>query len=231
MKQLQLLFFALLFTVVGSAQVSGFWKVIKVMVGDQEMTPVAKWFDLQSGTVESGNGGVINIRGSYQLNDKQLLFTNEAGEADPFGSFQVSFTDKDQSTNSMIWQRKEGDRMVNVFLRKVKARPLAPWDQLVGNWTVTAFSESETELPAMISSLKDNTFFFRWDRIFIQNGHPVVEGNHTGIWQIHGHRPELRLLSNQGDDNDQRWQIEFKDEATMEWSSPGTAGKIILKRQ
>ena len=49
-----------------NAQIQGLWGVDKVAVGEEEMTPVAKWFDLKdSGRCLGGNGGVINARADY----------------------------------------------------------------------------------------------------------------------------------------------------------------------
>ncbi len=46
LKTLTTLFFMLCWSVVSFAQLTGLWQVDEVLVGDERMTPVAKWFDL-----------------------------------------------------------------------------------------------------------------------------------------------------------------------------------------
>ena len=90
-QQFYLLLILSLFHTYLPAQITGLWEVEKVKVGEQEMTPVAKWFDLKEGNrLHSGNGGVRNTLGAWNYNSEnsELLFQNEQGKADEMGAFQ-----------------------------------------------------------------------------------------------------------------------------------------------
>lgn len=48
------------------AQATGLWEVTKVIVGQEEMTPVAKWTQInKDGTFETGNGWLQNGNGTW----------------------------------------------------------------------------------------------------------------------------------------------------------------------
>ena len=59
----------------------GMWTVIKVMVGNRELTPTAKWFKYEStGKITGGNGNIQNLNGAYTFDreNKDFLYS-EAG--------------------------------------------------------------------------------------------------------------------------------------------------------
>jgi hypothetical protein len=66
----------------------------------------------------------------------------------------------------------------------------------------------------------EQTIFLRWDRRYIaRNG--IMGNNQSGVWHIHAHRPELRLISDQGDANDSAWDLSFEGD-TMTWKERDT---------
>ncbi len=191
------------------AQITGRWKVDRVMVGSEVMTPVAKWFEINledssgvqhSGSLLSGNGGLINTRGSWSFNaaHHELLPSNELDETDPYGPFKVKF---DQG--NMIWHRIEEEQEVSVSLVKVEEIPLAPWDQIVGFW-----KDSE-----------NHKWFIRWDRVYIRRSATDNQIVETGIWHINGHRPELMLINDQAGSPKKKWNIQFDGSDQMLWQS------------
>lgn len=185
------------------SQVGGLWEVEKVSVGSEQMTPVAKWFDLRDNQrLYSGNGGVRNTLGKWDFDEEQqkLLFYNEQGQPDEMGPFLVKV-----DSEKMQWKRVEEGQNVLVELRRTLEKPLAPWDEIVGFWKVL---EPE-KLPGAPKEI-----FIRWDRMYI---FIFEDSRQRGVWHVDGHRPLLRLLSDEGDDFDQTWHIEFPEPDQLIW--------------
>jgi hypothetical protein len=92
------------------AQVEGLWEINKVTVGDQTMTPLAKWTRINSDfTYQSGNGWLQNSEGNWTFDKSlnQFLPIEKNGIVDDFGPFEVEII-KDH----MTWTRIEaGDEV------------------------------------------------------------------------------------------------------------------------
>ena len=210
-----LLFFILItWSTIISAQnnpLTGYWKVETVTVGQDNMTPVAKWFHLgPTGDLQGGNGGNINLFGTWQSSaGADLLFTNQQGEADPAGPFAVEWNGPE-----LILQREEEGQAIKVILEAFEPTdwPMAPWDRITGAWQVVGqdqMSENET--------VDYNTAFFRWDnQVLFNRGNDGVRV-WTALWRINAHRPQLELARRGGDSSIISWNIEFKDEQ-MIWT-------------
>lgn len=184
------------------AQFAGLWTVEEVKVGTEMMTPVAKWFQFEKDeSLSSGNGGVRNMIGSYELNEERGIveFRDENGQADPMGPFTYKVEGE-----GMKMERQEEGQAVVVVLKRAANIPLAPWDEMVGYWTF-----SEGEAPGKMQSI-----FIRWDRRFVAD---TPEGRKRGIWHIDGHQPILRLISDAGDAEDSRWTFEFLSKTQLKW--------------
>ncbi len=163
----------LIIPLLGISQLNGIWEVIEVKVGEETMTPQSKWFEFRiDGSLYGGNGGVINTRGTHKVDNQQVYILNERGEDDGYGPFAVV----DKSDSSMLWSRIEEGSEVKIVLRSIETIPLAPWDEIVGQWKVEE---------------KEEGYLFRWDKFFIHN---YGEERKWGIWHMHAHKPELRLM-------------------------------------
>ncbi len=196
-----------------SAQIQGLWGVDKVAVGEQEMTPTAKWFELkETGRCLGGSGGIINSRTSYDWDETtlELTFTDDISGVDEFGAFTVEY-----SNSGMIWQREENGQLVSVYLSRIVERPLAAWDKIAGMWTLDL-----EDLPGEEqSALPFENLFFRWDHIVIVNRRIEGKDAQRGIWQIDGHRSSLWLVFDDSDHGlgNSHWDITFEN------------GKLLLK--
>ena len=173
------------------AQIVGMWEVIEVNVGEDVMTPQSKWFQFKGdGTLYGGNGGVINTRGTYEIEDLQISVLNEKGQDDGYGPF----TFEHSSDSTMLWSRLEDGALVKIKLKVADMIPMAPWDKLVGHWKIGG---------------KEETYFFRWDKFFVHRS----EGKETwGIWHMHAHKPELRLMYFEEGKEDDLWTYIFADD-------------------
>ena len=113
-------------------RLTGLWLVEKVKVGNEIMTPDAKWTRLNSdGTEESGNGGFRHSYGKWEYDEftKELLITTKNGLDDPFGAFYV-----DLKKDKMIWSREEEGMNVVVTLSQIEKLPETYRDRLLGLW-------------------------------------------------------------------------------------------------
>ena len=177
---------------------AGLWAVDRVLFGQEFVTPVAKWFQInEDGTVTGGNGGLININGTWsEVKESHALFIDQYGVEDPMGPFKVEI-----AGDTASWSRLEEGTLVTVVLYRAESLPDAPWDMCVGSWNL-ADDEAEESL------------FMSWDRTFRSS---TKSGNQSGVWHIAAHNPRLTLYTRDGQTS--IWTIEFPDKMTMTWSS------------
>ena len=211
----------LLFFVISHAQIEGRWLVTQVLVGEEELTPVSKWFQFESDNqLLSGNGGVLNTRGTWQFDENQqtLLFFNQNGEEDEYGGFSLNW---DGDGLSLV--REEDGVEVSVFLEQTSEIPLAPWDEIIGLWK-RVDQKGEDLTNGLIESI-----LIRWDRVFAIT---EVDNNekHFGIWHVHGHRSELSLLSGKGDAFDSKWTFEFDGPDIMIWKEMDNNMEVVFEK-
>lgn len=216
-------------TSLGPSLIVGLWEVTEVTVGADRLAPTAKWFEfLADGTLSSGNGWVQNYFGSFNYDeDTQELLQASQGVVDEYGAFKVNI-----EGTSMIWQRSEDGQPVKVTLIKTDKKPLAPWDLLVGRWSIDKAEGVDPETGVVKSeySMRPGAYSFRWDREYqkFDENNQQIE---TGIWQIGAHAPVITIISNDGKPSI-KWEIEFIDDQ-MIWTQKGGAEtmKVYLKKE
>lgn len=200
-------------------QITGLWEVIEVQVGGENLTPIAKWFEFyESGRLVGGNGGITNLRGSFNYDQyNQTLDQLDGGQKDPYGSFKVTLS---EDGKSMSWSRFEDGIKVSVSLQRIAEKPLAPWDKITGKW-VNEKAEGvdiETKEVKSIYNMELNSYYFGWDgryRKFDKDDNRIE----TGIWHIEAHTPRLLLINNAGNTKVD-WWIEIKEDS-MTWLKEG----------
>jgi len=204
----QFTFILLLFATSIHAQITGDWEVTSVQVGEESMTPVAKWFSFQKdGTYTGGNGWLQNDAGQYTFDNKANTLTLLGDE---YGPFTLQKTDSD-----LQMQRTEEGMNVTVQLVPMTKKPKAPWDQLVGNWSLT---KAPDDFPFQ-------SIFMRWDRLLVAQ--KKDEARHYAYWYVHPHRSELRLLNDGGDIANSYWDFTFEGN-TMTWQERGGRGRTVV---
>ena len=88
--------------------VIGFWEVEVVEVGEENMTPVAKWFKINTdGTYQAGNGWLQNGQGNWNYDAENKIYssTDSLDIADEFGGFSVSFHNEKMVTPTLFLLR------------------------------------------------------------------------------------------------------------------------------
>ena len=141
----------------------GLWIVKSVQVGEQEMTPNARWTRFNADfTQESGNGRFEHSYGTWSLNPEtsELSIQNTNGLEDLYDPFKVTI-----NQNEMTWERAEEGQNLTVNLERSTKLPETYGDKLLGLWQLVNaagngeyFSESKT--PTI------ENIHFRWDKRF-----------------------------------------------------------------
>jgi len=181
----------------------GLWEIKTVTVGEEMMTPVAKWTRINAdGSFQSGNGWLQNSSGSWNYDVHTQIYSSidSLDVADEFGGFKVSF-----ESENMIWERLEEGMNVKVLLEKISTLPKSTADHLEGLWELTEISESGNSLTDEMFKDGQPKIHFRWDRIYVFIS-PEGERS-TGYWHIHGHRPEITLLPHSADEQAESWSV------------------------
>lgn len=210
--------------------IDGLWLMSKVTVGDQEMTPVAKWTEIYpDGTYESGNGWLKSSEGTWIFQETEQTFspTETNGLADPYGAFEIAFP---QSNNgeSMTWTREEEGIIVEVTLSRIDERPKAPADKVQGLWDLTAaVKDGEDAMPSFDPN-NQHYIFIRWDKIYVERS---AEGTRrTGYWHMNAHSPEITLMSHNSDENPQTWSLTFDGAQSLKMTGLSESNReTILK--
>lgn len=189
----------------------GLWLMEHVQIGDQEMTPVARWTRiLADGTYESGNGWLKSSEGTWTYNetDKAFLPKETNGITDPYGAFTVQ-----PSEDGMTWSRVEDGMEVVVTLKPIDELPKAPSDNVQGLWDLVDAAEGEASALERIDPDGAHYLFIRWDRIYIERD---AEGNRgSGYWHMDGHNPVMTLLSHQERQEPQSWNVSFDQQDNL----------------
>ena len=185
------------------SSIEGLWVINKVKVGDQIMTPNARWTRFHADfTQESGNGWLQHSYGTWNLNPEtnELSITNTNGIDDPEEPFKVVL-----KNDTMTWVRNEGGQNVEVTLERATHLPETYGDKLFGLW-------------GLKEAIGDGTYFgknsnvggyihFRWDKRFVIQSE---KGRINGVYNVNGHKPEVEFIP-YGDINRNFWNIEFND--------------------
>lgn len=188
-----LLYFIFLFTIISNCTaqqgIEGLWVVQSVLVGEEEMTPNARWTRFNADfTQQSGNGWLQHSYGSWSLDSAtdELSVINTNGLNDPNGPFKVSI-----QSDKMEWKRTEEGQEVTVLLTKANQLPPTFADQLLGLWELEATTGNSSYFPSSEDESAKVVLLFRWDRRFMTSS---KEGRINGVYNVHGHKAEVEFI-------------------------------------
>lgn len=169
--------------------INGLWVVNSVKIGEEEMTPNARWMKFDADfTQQSGNGWLQHSIGTWSLNPdtNELSIENTNGLTDLNEPFLMTL-----GQNEMIWERTEEGQNIKVTLVRSSELPKTYGDNLFGLWKL---EESIGEGDFFTASKNTNTFdnlFFGWDKRFVIRSE---KGRINGVYNVHGHKPEVELI-------------------------------------
>jgi len=178
--------------------IEGLWVVKLVQVGDQEMTPNARWVRFNADSTHlSGNGRFSHSYGTWSLDkENRLSFVNINGLKDSYEPFD--FTMKD---DTMYWSRTEEGQEVKVTLARADQLPETYGDQLLGLWHL-----EEAKGKGMYAQQPGDYIFLRWDKLFIIG---TSQGRVRGVYHVNGHKPELELIPYSDELDRNFWSVEY----------------------
>lgn len=200
-KYLIILIFGTLVLPSSAQNIVGLWKVVNVNVGDEIMTPVAKWTRInEDGTYQSGNGWLQNAEGVWTLESGLFAASAINGLKDEFGAFTLEVTGAE-----MEWVRNEDGAEVVVSLKRIEELPKSTADGIVGLWSLSSILENDEDITNEFDPDRRHYLFIRWDRIYRER---TSENERvTGYWHINGHRPDVTLLSHETGRDAETWRV------------------------
>ena len=173
--------------------INGLWLVTKVIMGEDEMTPIARWMRFNADSTQtSGNGWLQHSEGSWSVNkNNQLTVTNTNGLLDAAEPFAVKFEGE-----KMIWSRTEEGQDVQVFLERIEQIPSSEGNRLMGLWKIESIAIDNEDVTTTLNPDNNATLFLRWDNVYVFENYP--QGKIYGVYKVHGHKPEIQMV-NYGD--------------------------------
>lgn len=186
--------------------IEGLWEVEVVTVGEETMTPQAKWTRFNKDhSQESGNGWYKHSVGTWNLDTEtqQLKIINTNSYKDPADPFVVKL-EKDK----MTWTRTEEGMLVEVQLKRIESLPQTPEDQLMGVWDLEKVSVDGIDSTKVYDPNQNWYMFISWDKRFRIRNTP--KGLISGVYQVHSHKPQLNLFIYGDSIKYQSWNFEIK---------------------
>lgn len=170
--------------------INGLWMVTKVKMGDEDMTPIARWMRFNADSTQtSGNGWLQHSEGTWNLNkNNQLTVTNTNGLLDTAEPFNVKFENE-----NMIWSRDEIGQPIEVTLERTNKIPTSEANKLYGLWKFDTIFESGKEISDSLNLSKKAMLFLRWDHTYELRNYP--RGELYGIFKTHAHRHQIDMVS------------------------------------
>ncbi|TDQ27581.1 hypothetical protein [Tenacibaculum caenipelagi] len=165
----------------------GLWLVEKVKIGNEEMTPNARWVNFKKDSTQtSGNGWFQHSFGAWKLKGSLLSIENKNGISDTAEPFNVELKDE-----TMKWSRIEDGENVVVLLKRINKIPTSKGNELLGLWKLKSNNFNDN---GNINKVDDeSTLFLKWDNTYVQQN--SSEKKEFGIYKIHGHKPELQMVN------------------------------------
>lgn len=195
----------------------GLWLVEKVSMGDQSMTPVARWMKFNTDNTQvSGNGWLQHSYGTWSLKESQLSVEDTNGIQDNTDPFTVEIQE-----SSMTWKRDEGGQEVTVSLKRIDALPQSEGNKLVGLWKLISSIDNGNDVTAIVNPDEKSMLHLRWDNTYVQ--HNMPKGKKYGAYKIHGHKPEIQLVNYGNESKFSFWSFSIQNEQLILTSTDKTS--------
>jgi uncharacterized lipoprotein NlpE involved in copper resistance len=184
----------------------GMWLVEKVSMGEQFMTPIARWMRFNSDNTQvSGNGWFQHSYGTWSLENNQLSVEDTNGINSNPDPFSVEIQE-----NTMTWTRIEDGQEVIVSLKRTDQLPQSGGNKLKGLWKLTSATDDGNDITAVLNPDQKSMLHLRWDNTYVQ--HNMPQGKNYGVYKIHGHKPEIQLVNYGNESKFSFWSFEFAEE-------------------
>ncbi len=170
------------------------------------MTPNARWARFNSDfTQESGNGRFQHSYGTWSLNPKsnELTIKNLNGLDDLNAPFMVTM-----GQNQMFWERTEEGQNMKVTLVRSSKLPETYGDRILGLWNLESVTGNGNYFKETEKKETNAYIFFRWDKKFVIQSE---KGRINGVYNVHGHKPEVELIPHGDQVKRDFWEIQFEE--------------------
>ncbi|NQX92927.1 MAG: hypothetical protein HRT74_12540 [Flavobacteriales bacterium] len=188
--------------------IEGLWLIESVKVGNEDMTPNARWTRFNADhTQESGNGKFEHSHGTWAFDPacKELSIVNTNGLEAPYDPFKVSV-----SKERMTWERVYVGQAMTIDLVRTNKLPETHGDQLLGLWRLEELTGTGKYFGNADQTNSNSFVFFRWDKRFVIQSDL---GRINGVYNVHGHKSEVELIP-YGENLDRDfWDIKFEEDA------------------
>lgn len=195
-----------------TSTIEGLWFVKSVKVGEEEMTPNARWTRFNADlTQESGNGRFQHSYSTWMLHSEssELFIKNANGIDDLSDPFKVLM-----NQNEMIWERTEEGQNIKVLLERSSQLPETYGDKILGLWSLESVIGDGNYFEPSDKNETKEYIFFKWDKRFIIESE---KGRINGVYNVHGHKPEVELIPYGDQFKRDFWKILFdKNHITLE---------------
>ncbi|MFK8006904.1 MAG: hypothetical protein AB8H03_11055 [Saprospiraceae bacterium] len=188
------------------SSIEGLWVVKSVTVENKTTTPNARWARFNSDfTQESGNGWLQHSFGNWKLDSKtnELSIKNSNGLVDEGEPFLVTI-----NQNQMTWERKEEGQNIKVTLVRSSHLPATYGDKLFGLWKLKDAIGNGKYFDPSDKITNNDYIFFRWDKRFRIGS---KKGRVNGVYNVHGHKPEVELIPYGENVKRDFWEIQFEE--------------------
>jgi hypothetical protein len=197
--------------------VEGLWLVEKVQIGEESMTPIARWMRFNSNSTQtSGNGWLQHSYGTWSLEENQLSVNDTNGIKDEAGSFTIELQE-----NTMTWKRMEEGQEVVVQLKRIQELPQSDGNRLVGLWKLTKALNDGNDVTAVLNPAGNAMLHLRWDHMYVEHNTP--EGREFGIYKIHAHKPEIQLVNYGNASQFSFWNFQLENQTLTFTSTDGNS--------
>ncbi|MGB0850804.1 MAG: hypothetical protein ACPGTP_06125 [Bacteroidia bacterium] len=189
-----------------TTKIEGLWIVKSVIVGDEVMTPNARWTRFNADlTQESGNGRFQHSYGTWKWNQNsnELFIENTNGLDDTNEPFLISL-----NQSEMIWERTEEGQDIKVILERSSQLPETFGDKILGLWELEKAIGNGSYFKESDNNEANSYIFFRWDKRFVIESE---NGRVNGVYNVHGHKPEVELIPYGDKVNRDFWDIQFEE--------------------
>ena len=107
----------------------------------------------------------------------------------------------------MTWTRKEDGDEVKVHLTAITELPKNTADEAKGFWDLVGATRSGADVIREVDPEEKQYIFLRWDRVFVRR--LSSKEKIQGYWFMNGHRPELKLIGEQNQQENETWKVSF----------------------
>ncbi|WP_372653362.1 hypothetical protein [Draconibacterium sp.] len=106
----------------------------------------------------------------------------------------------------MTWKRSEDGESVEVTLKRSDHLPATYGDELLGLWKLEDAVGDGDYFGTEDAEVGKASIFFRWDgRFDIRSGKVRIHG----VYNVHGHQPEVEMIPYGGSVSRDFWTIDF----------------------